>query len=243
MKAIIGPVLLAILGGSVEGIVGWGFQNFFANDKLRTEAEKLSAQIAPEIASRPDPDEKPKPISPKAPEWTDKEVGDFGILVLSQEYRWKLGTTQVLAPGGEDVDIEEKLKGLLFQYGRKYGDLIAVGTASCEGERDEESQRAAARSKVLIAALRPNVDETEPDNPRQLYRLEMGQFKDCQGLNSGQTGEQRQVILLAVKARNHGMELAELQRTLCATLKERTPLGFDPDEYSECSLKPARPKP
>lgn len=240
MNKILSAVLLAILGGSVEGVVGFGFQQWSSSDKLAEAAEKPAARVKAEIESAPEEKPAESTAVPDDPNWEDDEsLEGFGIFVLSQEYRWKLGTTEVLAPGGEDVDMEEKLKGLLFQYSMRYGDLIAVGTASCEGRRHKEAGRASERSQELIAWLRPVLAEFEKESHRRLYRLNMGQFQDCRGLDSEQTGDQRRVILVAVRGPNH-LDTPTLQKTLCATLKEHKPLGFDPAEYSDCSLLEAR---
>jgi hypothetical protein len=240
MKKILSTVLLTILGGSIEGVVGLGFDRWSSNNELEKVAERPAARVRPEIESAPAEKPSDSTAVPDDPNWEDEEdLEGFGIFVLSQEYRWKLGTAQVLAPGGKEVDMEEKLKGLLFQYSMKYGDLIAVGTASCEGRRHKEAGRASERSQELIAWLRPVLAEFEKEGHRRLYRLNMGQFRDCKGLPPEQTGEQRRVILVAVRGRRH-LDSPVLERTLCATLEEHKPLGFDPAEYSECSLLEAR---
>jgi len=238
MKEILVTVLMAILGGSVEGLVGWGLQAWSSDAKLANQAAKAAEGVEAEVEEAPPTPPIPTPPTDD-PNWNGQEVGAFGIFVLSQEYRWKLGSVQVVAPGGENVDMEEKLKRLLFQYGMQYGDLIAVGTASCEGDPHREAGRASVRSQELISWLRPVLGELEKERHRQLYRLDMGQFRDCRGLDSEQTGEQRRVILLAAKSRSH-QEKDALERDLCATLKERKPLGFDPEDYSQCALQEAR---
>lgn len=240
MKNIVSTVLLAILGALVESAVGWGFQEWMADSDLKEAAGQPATRVDTKIHSAPkEKPPNPAPI-PDDPNWEGEEnLQGFGIFVLSQEYRWRLGTTQVVAPGGKDVDMQEKLKGLLFQYSMKYGDLIAVGTASCEGHRYREAGRASDRSQELVAWLRPVLAEFEREGHRHLYRLNMGQFRDCQGLNPEETGDQRRVILVAVRGRAH-LETPALQETLCATLQRHRPLGFDPADYSTCSLQEAR---
>ena len=212
-------------------------------------AQHMAAEPGPivqaQVASRPPaptPDDPPPPPPPPDPNWTERSAGEhFTLFVLSQEKRWKLGTVDVVDASGDKLeDMEDKLEVLLWQQGMRYGDLVAVGTASCQGSLSQEQSRANRRSFRLVDWLREALATAGDAEPRKIYRLNLGRFRDCHGLSPEETDEQRRVIILAIKPKNHGLGLEELKERLRLDLSQYHPLGFDPTEYSEFSLYEAR---
>jgi hypothetical protein len=141
----------------------------------------------------------PAPPMPTVEAWDVTSQGDFNIFILSKEYRWKLGSqVEVVDPGQRVVDMAEKMSFLVRQRAMDYGDLIAVGTASCEGKSGEEAARAGRRADQLIAWLREALVRSGDRRKRGFHTLNLGKFSECCDLDSDQTDDQRRIILLAV---------------------------------------------
>ena len=210
----------------------------------------VQASQLPETPIQPvveyEPPEKPEiaqPVEvPRDFPWEFKPGKEFDIFALSQEYRWGLGTNAVIDPDGQSADMGNNLEELLEQYGRNYQDLIAVGTASCEGEEGPESVRAGSRGQQMIIWLRRALQRIGDTKERPLYYLNLGRFKSCDGSQTGQTGDQRRVIVVAVKQKPQDMDRERLEQALKQELDDpvRRPLGFRMDDYMRFALNEAR---
>jgi len=154
---------------------------------------------------------------------------DFDLFVLSGEYHWGLGTTDVLGPDGQALDMARQMDTLIEQYGRQYGDLIAVGTASCEGDIEEENDRAEKRADHLVTLLRSALGRLR--DGREIHALSLGKFHDCSGHRN--TVNQRRILLAAEKTRSCP---ADLRDRLYQLFQRRRPSGFTPDDYSSFEL-------
>lgn len=235
--------LIAAIGTST---VDWGVQHFLRQRQLWETAAEPPAKVVSTEDFRPPvpaPDQPPLPPPPPPPDlnWRREPAGAVDLFVLSQENRWKLGTAKVVDADGEAVeDMRSKLKLLLWQLRMDYGDLIAVGTASCEGILGREEDRADRRSAHLVGWLREALADLDDPEARQIYRLNLGRFRDCRGLSPNQTDEQRRVIVLAIRNRSHGLDLNALSEKLRQDLSAHHPLGFTPEDYSEFNLLPSR---
>lgn len=236
-----------LIGAIATSTVDWAVQDYFRQQHLWETAGNPPAKVVSSEESRPAPpapDQPPPPLPPPPPpdpNWRKEPAGGVDLFILSQEKRWRLGTAKVVDADGEAVeDMRAKLKLLLWQLRMDYGDLIAVGTASCEGILGREEDRADRRSAHLVDWLREALADLDDPEPRQIYRLNLGRFRDCRGLSPDQTDEQRRVIVLAIRNRNHGLDLNALSAKLRQDLAIHRPLGFDPADYSGFSLEEAR---
>jgi hypothetical protein len=248
-RKVIG-LLVWLVSTCATSALDWGVQHYLQLQRLEDTAEQSPVQAMAEVNSRPpDPPDKPVPEPPPPPlplpppdsNWTKVPAGAVDLFVLSQEKRWKLGTAKVVDADGADVeDMRSKLKLLLWQLRMDYGDLIAVGTASCEGILGRESTRAGHRSEHLVEWLREALVDLDDPEARQIYRLNLGRFRECGGLSPEETDDQRRVIVLAIRNRNHGLAPDALREKLRQDLSTYRPLGFDPADYSEFSLYEAR---
>lgn len=142
---------------------------------------------------------------------------EFGcVLALGQEYHWPLQghtTLEAESQGAREFEPRRLLRAFFRQTAprnllRSATDLIAVGTASCEGgqlrvqerlagQRSHNLARWLAHSAILPA--RPSREKV------RIWELNMGQYqphrlgKSC---TSSQSSNQRRVLFLAVR-RNH----------------------------------------
>jgi hypothetical protein len=129
---------------------------------------------------------------------------DFRIIVLSREYYWKLGHSDlVIDKRGQEVPILEKLtsSGIAVTIAQMT-DVIAVGLASCIGAAYEEVARASDRTDQLVAWLR----EVPTRADTGLYSLNLGQFDEACGPGSGER-EQRTVLLVGIVSKQAGVDL------------------------------------
>ncbi|MDO8793630.1 MAG: hypothetical protein Q7J25_03325 [Vicinamibacterales bacterium] len=118
----------------------------------------------------------------------------YRIIALSNTFFWKRReTTIVVDSDGRNVLLESYLasSGVSAQLNAAT-DLIAVGTASCEGGAEVENDRAMARADNLSAWLRKVMLPTV----EHLFALNLGQYiTDC---SRDQNDRQRVVLIVAV---------------------------------------------
>ncbi|HBL11336.1 MAG TPA: hypothetical protein DD379_07995 [Cyanobacteria bacterium UBA11162] len=167
-------------------------------------------------------------------EGTDSQgrTAEFNIAVLSREYKWKLGSYFEVKYNDQTITLDA-LQSNLEQEGiqrlmENPSEIISVGTASCEGSRSTEEQRAFERAKqiqLLAKKLFSNVPTV------QNYRLlNLGQFKR-EGCDSDQdlTSYQRSIIIIGVRQQTEGVILDEALRSRL----EQKPFGdFRLEDYS-----------
>lgn len=173
-------------------------------------------------------------LSPR-PVWTIQSSKDFDIYVLSEEYRWQRGKTTVLDPDGTETFLDRELDNLVRQHGGEYGDLIAVGTASCEGGPDEEHKRAQDRADKIVIWTRNALVRAGEFRDRKIHTLNLGKYaRDCSDsplirANPRLTDEQRRIILIACKTKERTRDLVSALHRL---MKEDRPFGIHPDDYT-----------
>jgi hypothetical protein len=128
--------------------------------------------------------------------------GTFEVVLFSRAYSWVQGDTDSVELNQTASDFPELLRtSALAQYLRKAPEVIAVGTASCEGypeHRDREVRRALNRANRLVGWIetvrtpRPEIEDFKPVKP-----LVLGVFaRECRP--GEETWPQRRVVLLAV---------------------------------------------
>ena len=111
--------------------------------------------------------------------------------------------------------------------------IIAVGTASQEGDRIDEESRARDRADTIISALRVS----ELADGKNLYRLNLGQYKQKKKLDKVQTGYQRRLILIGIMEKPKNISEQDLEEKLKTAIKSSEGLQFDTDVYSRYEFK------
>lgn len=207
------------------------------------EVEEARLDIGKRIApSRtPPPPPAPPPISPELPigpvslsngtradiyghqcRMPDGRSYTFRVVVFSAAYSWvyeqddQVELNGHALPAEDFVHLLESSRGLQDILGKAH-ELIAVGTASCEGsEWSQEDGRALNRAKALGAWMeraRPWPDGvTRP--VLSVHLLNLGRYwhdrahgQACDSARSGDTADQRKVVLMAVLERDAGADL------------------------------------
>lgn len=143
---------------------------------------------------------------------------DFDLIVADKEFTWEHGSTERLVRANTPMtkaDIEHTIFDSLVRarlQGAKQ--LIAVGTASEEGDTSKETYRAGKRAEQTASWL---ASVTGKDVP--LYTLNLGQYRQpCEACNTAQTDWQRPFLVIAVQRTAFGADIGEaLADALSAT--------------------------
>ncbi len=136
-------------------------------------------------------------------------AASFDFIVLTGDYTWALGNTAEVVSKGEQVPEAEVVERVLSPKIRESlasaSDLIAVGVASQEGDREDEEARALARSQTIAGWL------TKVSSPgTALWSLTLGQYsKACKRQQDEDTSFERPIILAGVRSKADGANLQE----------------------------------
>jgi len=157
---------------------------------------------------------------------------EFEILVLTRNIGWAHKSTTELVKDGvllTALDVQRAVLTTEVQTRLKAAEqVIAVGTASQEGEIAEETHRAGRRAQQAAAWALPSIPAKTP-----LWTLNLGQYRDpCTDCETGNTSWQRPFILIAVLRTDQGADLAQ---ALASALSDRTNLP-PPSAYSTFGL-------
>lgn len=148
---------------------------------------------------------------------TDEEgvEGEFRAAIFLHQYNWKYGSDGVeLADTRQNFDSILHEEGLREALG-KARELIAIGTASCEGGKEGEEVLAARRALKLSAKVRAIIAPPFSAPPISAYYVNLGQFQPgtgasemlCNGKSSAETRPQRKIILVAIDRKDRGPDL------------------------------------
>lgn len=143
------------------------------------------------------------------------KTAKFKIAIITQEYKWKIASTDSIETGLIDRELPSLLNNLK-DFDKNIG-TIAVGTASQEGENGREIKRADERADKITLILRThNVSKN-----RNLYKLNLGQYsiKD-NSKNVVETATERRVILIGIVSADENMEHKDLQQALKDALEK-----------------------
>jgi hypothetical protein len=162
--------------------------------------------------------------------------GTFDVVVLNKSFLWVRGSADQLEKDGKTIAgtdlaaavIDDEVRAALADAKA----VIAVGTASQEGNAAEEQGRAERRARSAATLVGAAVADTVP-----LWTLNLGQYRDpCTNCETGGTSWQRPFIVIAVKSlepdTNMGEALADAMNG-----KERLP---SPASYSAFALNQLR---
>jgi hypothetical protein len=137
------------------------------------------------------------------------KAASFDFIIMTNDFTWTKGSASEVTSQGAPVPEAEVAERVLSPKIRESfasaSDLIAVGLASQEGEREREEERAMARAQTIAGWLAKEAKEGTP-----LWALTLGQYsKSCKQQEDSDTSMERPLILSAVRAKDEGANLQE----------------------------------
>jgi hypothetical protein len=162
--------------------------------------------------------------------------GTFDVVVARKQFLWVRGSSEDLEKDGRtiarDALAAELLDGEVREGLLSAREIVAVGTASQEGDPVEEKQRAARRAVRTAEIVRAAIDGKVP-----VSSLNLGQYRgQCPTCEAGGTNWQRPFMVITVKELEPDAVLAEALAD-AMTGKEALP---SPASYSAFELSKAR---
>ena len=139
----------------------------------------------------------------------------FKVAIVTQEYRWKFGSSDSIETGlvkKELPELLDKLNGFDNMIG-----LIAIGTASQEGNTNQEVVRADKRADNIVSVFR----QTDLANNKDIYKLNLGQYllKE-QSSSIAETSVQRRLIIVGIEQKEKTMKFEEIREALKNALQK-----------------------
>jgi hypothetical protein len=133
----------------------------------------------------------------------------FDFIIFTKDYTWVKGSTSQVERSGSGVPETDTVREVVSSQIRetllREKELIAVGLASREGERQAEEDRAARRSQTAAGWLTSIAGPSTP-----IWRLNLGQYgKDCASQEDADTSFERPLILAGVRSKDEGTNLRE----------------------------------
>jgi len=125
--------------------------------------------------------------------------GTFDVVVAKKEFLWVRKSSEEIEKDGKTIPgaeiasqvLDEDVKAALGEA----REIIAVGTASQEGDAREETERAGKRARKTAEIVVSGVAPTVP-----IWTLNLGQYREPgKGSEAGGTNWQRPFIVIAVK--------------------------------------------
>lgn len=139
-----------------------------------------------------------------------KKRAAFDVAVLPSDLAWARKSSTELVLGGAEIG-EEQAAERIFSAELRDGlsrsaEVIAVGLASQEGHRTEETERARRRAASAAGWLATAVGGDVP-----IWTLNLGQFRStCKATTeAADTGWQRPVIIVGIRSQETGVNLTE----------------------------------
>jgi hypothetical protein len=134
----------------------------------------------------------------------------FDVAVLPADLAWARKSSTQLVQGGTAI-AEDQAAARIFSAELRDGlsrsvEVIAVGLASQEGQRVEETERAKSRAASAARWLSTAVNGNVP-----IWTLNLGQFRgSCKATTeAADTGWQRPVIIVGIRSQETGVNLTE----------------------------------
>lgn len=133
----------------------------------------------------------------------------FDLVVFDKRFDWVRGSTSELVRDGDILTEAQITKDILDGPVRdrlaRAKEVIAVGTASIEGELAAETHRAGQRARQTAAWTAAVLPAGIP-----LYTLNLGQYREpCQDCETAGTSWQRPFMVVAVREKDHGADVAQ----------------------------------
>lgn len=162
---------------------------------------------------------------------------EFNIAVLSDRYEWDTSSVDRVRLRGKSEPVpisalKEQLlkegKGQISKVMENPNSIISLGTASCEGTREEEEARALARAKTVQTKIVESIFIIK-DRPI----LNLGQYKADNCIKDiNKNSFQRRLIIVGMRRESQGLILKEaLYQRLGKTIE-----GFKLSDYSLGSI-------
>lgn len=143
-------------------------------------------------------------------------TGVFDVMVITQEHSWMCRSTSVIDGDRSGPFLIDSLAGVRAFDAYNY--LIAVGTASHEGQRQVEDARADQRAATLGTWLQRAVVNRTPKP--QVRRINIGQYVPDvrEALNScEESRSERPLVIIGVITRDTDLDLASGLRNVFET--------------------------
>jgi hypothetical protein len=162
--------------------------------------------------------------------------GTFDVVVLNKEFKWVLASADQLERDGRTFTAKEIANDVLDDGVRasraEAKEIVAVGTASQEGDAANEIQRAGQRAIKTADLAKGATIDTVP-----ISTLNLGQYRDpCAECETTGTSWQRPFIVVAVKDLEQGAILGE---ALADAMTGKTQLP-SPASYSAFEMTKVR---
>lgn len=222
---------------------GWiivGVILFFAS--LHKCRQISAAKVHPSPAASPVSNEKLQVIVNATPitvnivtgEVRNKEgkvVAKFEASILSQECYWAYSSTTDVLINGKPIDMKSFFEsgGLQSRFNEAV-DVIAIGTASEEGDAEREYKRSIERANQLIHWLRQSI--TKPSV--SFWTFSLGKYEDAENLSKDESAYQRSIVVVRVFEKSEDINLLE---SLVTFLTENKDLPFPLSKYLKRDLK------
>lgn len=162
----------------------------------------------------------------------ENKIAVYRIISVSRNYYWKYGSSKfVIDSEGVEIPIEIKLKeNLKGKTLKGLTDIIAVGTASCVGNKEEENTRAQERAENIISWL----EGIElPQQLDHIYLLNLGQYDvPCRGKEEKR---QRKVIIIGVVEKEPGVNVRQSFRNALFEYRKDIFYYLDIQKYTNWS--------
>lgn len=158
--------------------------------------------------------------------------GVFDVVVLNKEFMWVRKSADALERQGRTFTAAEFETEVLDPEVRDAlaagKAIISVGTASQEGQAEEETHRAGRRAVKTAEIVARAIDANVP-----IWTLNLGQYAEpCETCESAGTSWQRPFIAIAVKEVENGTDLGQ---ALADALSNKKQLP-SPQSYSAFAL-------
>ena len=162
--------------------------------------------------------------------------GTFDVVVLNKSFLWVRGSADELEKDGTTIAGDDLASAVLDDEVRAaLADakaVIAVGTASQEGDAAEERDRAERRARTAAGLVGDAITANVP-----VWTLNLGQYRDpCADCETSGTSWQRPFIVVAVKSLEPGTDMGEALAD-AMNGKQRLP---SPQSYSAFALNQLR---
>lgn len=205
---------LAPVGVFVAGVAGWTVSDAVESARIASEASRASLEApraVPEAPRAVAAEQVGQGSSAFLITGRDKagRQGVFDLIVSSKAVGWVRGSTAEIDKDGARLSAEAITVEVFGEDVRRRlaaaREVIAVGLASQEGNRQVETERAQRRAEQTAVWLR-----TADPNAPPIRSLNLGQYvKPCETCESAGTSWQRPLIVIGVRSFEAGTDVRE----------------------------------
>ncbi|MCP9769411.1 hypothetical protein EGI22_16025 [Lacihabitans sp. LS3-19] len=158
----------------------------------------------------------------------DGKKAKFRIAYITQEKRYMLDSVNRLTDLSTASEVIRNFIPIFPEVSQSKA-LIAVGTASQEGEnREREEQLARSRADTMMFQLK----SIPLSNQKELYLLNLGQFTQQIDLNSDETDYQRRMIMIGIMEKDERLTVSQIGQCLQNAVQSPNGLNFNTNNYS-----------